>query len=205
MWTLVSNEGRAETMRDCFREAALKARYHSVWDRFSSHTFSLVDCAAQISRNKGIISGALVSTRPGLIMNGGPGNNSRAHRCSLKLKRELHRFSRGVLGPSARISQPPAWRSDPRQPQDWSTITHKSEAGGNIWDLYLALMNDLQPSLKSLDDLPARSPMACRVDGQTTAYFCIDFQLILTYVLQLVKIISIHSEASHTQTHTQLK
>lgn len=128
VWTLIFNEGRAETVRDCFREAALKARYRSVWDCFSSHTSSLVDCALQISSNKGVISGALVSTRPGLIMNGGPGNNSRAHRCSLKLKRELHRFSGGVLGPSASVSQPPAWRSDPRQPQDWSTVTHKSEA-----------------------------------------------------------------------------
>ncbi|KAI4808598.1 hypothetical protein KUCAC02_000652, partial [Chaenocephalus aceratus] len=57
-----------------------------------------------ISVNKGIIRGALVPTRPGLIMNGGPGNNSRAHRCSFKLKRELHRFSGGVLGPSACVS-----------------------------------------------------------------------------------------------------
>lgn len=61
-------------MRDCFREAALKARYRSMWDRSSQSyipPLPLVDCAAQISGNKGIISGALVPTRPGLIMNRG--------------------------------------------------------------------------------------------------------------------------------------
>lgn len=65
-----------------------------------SHTSPRVDCAAWISSNKGIIRGALVPTRAGLITGRG-GYNSRGHQCCLNLKSELHRFSGGTFGPSA--------------------------------------------------------------------------------------------------------
>lgn len=92
-------------MRDCFREGCPEGTLslNAALLLPVIRPPSLVDCAAWISRNKGIISGALVPTRAGANYEcggrkeGAGGDNSRAHRCGLKLKRELHRFSGGTL------------------------------------------------------------------------------------------------------------